>query len=189
MATNVGIVQEVSLECTRGNSNKFYTFRFYVDIDNNIYITSWFGPIGKTGQVGASGKVKFDVRQSILNNTLERDCQKLAAEANKLIQGKLKKNYEVVDGEYPVDAAALVKKLKNGFADAVVEAGKQPSAISNDEITVEVVGISGGAIQVAEILDGFNYNMLGIASNPNRRNVRVGDAVRVTRSGGVIAIV
>jgi hypothetical protein len=189
MSAKVGVIHEIELECTKGSSNKFYNYRFNVDIDNCIYITSWFGPIGSSGQVGASGKIKFDVCDSILNNTLERDCEKLASEANKLIQGKIKKNYEVVAGEYPVKATALVTKLKQHFAETVVKAGQQPAAISNDEITVEVVGISGGAIQVAEILDGFNYNMLGIASNPNRRNVRVGDDVRVTRSGGVIAIV
>ena len=184
-----GVIEQVTLECTTGSSNKFYNVNIILDIDGIVTVGTWFGPIGKAGQRGVVGGFSFNAKECISNRTIDNSAAKIAAEANKLINSKIKKGYEVTGNKTSIDPVDLIKQLHSRFPAVVKEAAQQPKAPVDGAFEVEIISISASVIRVAKVRADYSYEVLGEAINPNRREVRTGDIVRVTKKGELLALI
>lgn len=173
------ILQNVRLTCTKGSSNKFYNVEIVLGDGGLLVMQSTYGAIGQSGKSGVGGSFSIDVKEAIRNRTIDNNVSKLAAEANKQVQSKVKKGYDVVSGNTRIDPVDVIKAIHKLFPDDVNAATQQPKAPVAGAFDVEIIGISMGVISVAKVLEDFNYDVLGEAKNPKKRSVKTGDVVSV----------
>lgn len=173
-------LQQVELVCQTGSSNKFYEITFYL-VGTKLIFGTQYGPIGKSGNHGAYGKLQIpDVCLAIANRTLENDVAAIVKEANKVKDSKLKKGYQVASGE--IDAIELIVAIYKLYPSTKPVQSPSQNPPSDTAFEVEITSILAQQIKVAKVLPDFSYDVIGQAINSKKLSLKTGDMVIIDKA-------
>jgi len=174
------IISNIYLVCQANNSNKWYEVQIVLN-KGTVALVSEYGSLSNaTKRNGVGGSFVMDVAEAIDNDSVTSQLQKLVLEANAIAHTKTKKGYVAQGGQDSLSLFEVKKALEK------VMPLKNPKPVkevivSTDFLTVQIVKIVNGIIQVAD----FSYEVLEDVLNPENAPVEIGEVVRVQKRGNV----
>lgn len=179
-------IAHVNLEYRDSLSVRGYSVQIDLHDDGTVRgYTIYQRVIGGAAQAGVELKCTFNAKDAIRTGKMEGLAAKIASEANRIIDKRVKNGYKPV-GNIAIDPVVIIRALYNECrvdANANTSEGER-NACKDEGITdVEVVGMVMGVAKIAKVISLGAYEMLGELHNPKRTALRVGDVVKAKSFG------
>lgn len=184
------VIASASLVNTNGSEERSYSIYIHLSADGTVRGSTVFQRMaGGARTAGLELKCTFNAFEAIKNLKMENLCAKIANEANKILESKKKAGYEVVGATYfnPVDIIKAIYEAHRAFVAS--NKSEQEEDVADMHESAEVIGMVAGVATIAKLMGDFSYTVLGVIDKPSKTAIKIGDLVKVKKSGGSYQLV
>lgn len=179
------IIAHASLVNTDNASTRTYNVHIYLHSDGTVRGSTVFQrKLGGSAMPGVELKCTFNANDAIRDRLLEGWAAKIAHEANRIIDKKIKAGFGFRAGSsiHPVEIIKTLLQECKVRAEEVSSVDKGHTG-KDESISVEIIGMISGVAKIATVLPDFSYNVIGEIKIASRISVKIGDFVKVQRMG------